>query len=109
MTFGTFFLPGPTEVRDDVLRAMLKPMVSHRGAEFEALFMRTQEDCSKCSARGVLSISVRRRQLDSWKLEFVVHHQGIFCRSSTAPSPNGSRNIASACGRDTERYDVAMG
>lgn len=36
--FGTFFLPGPTEVRREVLEAMLAPMLPHRGAAFESLF-----------------------------------------------------------------------
>jgi predicted phosphoserine aminotransferase len=36
-TFGTFFLPGPTEVRPEVLRAMLKPMIGHRVSEMEDL------------------------------------------------------------------------
>ena len=42
MTFGTFFLPGPTEVRHEVLEAMLKPMIPHRSAEFEDMFARLQ-------------------------------------------------------------------
>jgi len=40
--FGTFFLPGPTEVRQEVLAAMLGPMIPHRSAEFEELFARLQ-------------------------------------------------------------------
>ncbi|MBI3568770.1 MAG: alanine--glyoxylate aminotransferase family protein [Gemmatimonadetes bacterium] len=40
--FGTFFVPGPTEVRHDVLAAMLQPMIPHRSAAFEAIFERTQ-------------------------------------------------------------------
>ena len=40
--FGTFFLPGPTEVRREVLTAMLQPMLPHRGAAFEALYARLQ-------------------------------------------------------------------
>ena len=36
--FGTFFLPGPTEVRPEVLAAMTQPMLPHRGAAFEAMF-----------------------------------------------------------------------
>ena len=36
-TFGTFFLPGPTEVRPEVLAAMTKPMIGHRVAEMEEL------------------------------------------------------------------------
>jgi predicted phosphoserine aminotransferase len=36
-TFGTFFLPGPTEVRPEVLAAMTKPMIGHRVSEMEEL------------------------------------------------------------------------
>jgi predicted phosphoserine aminotransferase len=36
-TFGTFFLPGPTEVRAEVLAAMTKPMIGHRVSEMEEL------------------------------------------------------------------------
>ena len=35
--FGRFFLPGPTEVRPEVLEAMLRPMIGHRVAEMEEL------------------------------------------------------------------------
>ena len=38
--FGTFFLPGPTEVRREVLETMLAPMLPHRGSEFETMFGR---------------------------------------------------------------------
>ena len=38
--FGTFFLPGPTEVRRPILEAMLQPMLPHRGDAFEALYAR---------------------------------------------------------------------
>lgn len=38
--FGTFFLPGPTEVRHDVLYAMTEQMIGHRGADVEALMAR---------------------------------------------------------------------
>lgn len=40
--FGRFFLPGPTEVRREVLEAMLGPMMGHRTAEAEALMERIQ-------------------------------------------------------------------
>ena len=39
-TFGRFFLPGPTEVLPDVLAAMTKPMIGHRGADIEGLLAR---------------------------------------------------------------------
>jgi len=40
--FGTFFLPGPTEVRPVVRQAMSGAMMSHRGPEFRALYARVQ-------------------------------------------------------------------
>jgi len=99
--FGTFFLPGPTEVRREVLEAMLAPMLPHRGAVFEALFARIQKGLrpifrttrpvyvSSSSATGLMEAAIR----------------------CAAPGPilsmvNGAfserfANIALACGRDT--------
>ncbi|MEO7520443.1 MAG: alanine--glyoxylate aminotransferase family protein [Gemmatimonas sp.] len=69
--FGTFFLPGPTEVRREILEAMLAPMLPHRGADFEALFgrivsllqpvFRTSRPVfvSTSSATGFMEMSVR--------------------------------------------------
>ena len=37
MEFGRFFLPGPTEVRPEVLEAMVRPVIGHRGAAMERL------------------------------------------------------------------------
>ncbi|MEX2466467.1 MAG: alanine--glyoxylate aminotransferase family protein [Gemmatimonadota bacterium] len=34
---GRFFLPGPTEVHPDVLRAQIRPMISHRGPGIQTL------------------------------------------------------------------------
>lgn len=41
--FGTFFVPGPTEVHPDVRRAMARPIIRHRGAEYEAMHRRVVE------------------------------------------------------------------
>ena len=69
--FGTFFLPGPTEVRREVLAAMLQPMIAHRGRDFEMLFERVQEGLrhvfrttrpvfvSSSSATGLMEAAVR--------------------------------------------------
>ena len=69
--FGTFFLPGPTEVRPEVLAAMARPMIPHRGAEFEALFGRLLDGLrlvfktarpplvSSSSATGLMEMAVR--------------------------------------------------
>ena len=69
--FGTFFLPGPTEVRPEVLAAMTRPMIAHRGREFEEMFARVQEGLravfltarpvfvSSSSATGLMEAAVR--------------------------------------------------
>jgi len=38
--FGKFFLPGPTEVRHEVLHGMTRQMIGHRGQDIEALMAR---------------------------------------------------------------------
>src|SRR3954469_17800515 len=43
LTNGTFFFPGPTEVRSEVLQAMTQPMIPHRGPKFETMYARLQE------------------------------------------------------------------
>lgn len=37
MQFGRFFLPGPTEVRPEVLQAMVRQVIAHRGPEMQSL------------------------------------------------------------------------
>ena len=38
MKFRKLFIPGPTEVREDVLERMAWPMIGHRGADFAEFF-----------------------------------------------------------------------
>ncbi|MBM3939313.1 MAG: alanine--glyoxylate aminotransferase family protein [SAR202 cluster bacterium] len=40
-------LPGPTPVPDDVVKAMSKPMIDHRGAEFAGILRRVTENLKK--------------------------------------------------------------
>jgi aspartate aminotransferase-like enzyme len=40
--FGTFFVPGPTEVRPEILAQLTRPVIPHRGREFEAMFARIE-------------------------------------------------------------------
>jgi aspartate aminotransferase-like enzyme len=108
-SFGTFFLPGPTDVRPEILAAMMRPMIGHRGAAFEEMFARIQAGLrhvfrtkrpvyvSTSSATGMMEASVR----------------------SAPPGPilslvNGAfsdryARIASACGRDTDVLEVPLG
>ena len=40
--FGTFFIPGPTEVRPELLSQMTRPVIGHRGKNFEGMFARIE-------------------------------------------------------------------
>ena len=108
-TFGTFFLPGPTEVREEVMTAMVRPMIPHRGAEFEDLFERLQQGLrpvfktdrpvyiSTSSATGMMEAAIR-----------CAPPGRILCLVNGAFSERFA-HIASMCGRDVDRYDVAWG
>jgi predicted phosphoserine aminotransferase len=41
-SFGRFFLPGPTEVRPEILEAQLRPMIGHRGKGMEEVMAALQ-------------------------------------------------------------------
>ena len=70
-SFGTYFVPGPTEVRPEVLVAMMRPMISHRSAAFTAMYGRIQEGLrtvygmrrpayvSTSSASGLMEAAIR--------------------------------------------------
>lgn len=44
---GRFFVPGPTEVRPEIIEAMRRPMIFHRNAEMEALMRRVSGTLGK--------------------------------------------------------------
>jgi aspartate aminotransferase-like enzyme len=107
--FGTFFLPGPTEVREEIMTAMLQPMIPHRGPEFEKLFERLQQGLrpifkterpvyiSSSSATGMMEAAIR-----------CAPPGRILCLVNGAFSERFA-HIASMCARDVDRYEVAWG
>lgn len=107
--FGRFFLPGPTEVHPDVLAAMTRPVIGHRGGEMSALLgacdpvlraiFRTTRPVyvASSSATGLMEGAVRN---------------GV--RSRALSLVNGAfsarfRDLVDDCGREVEMYDVEMG
>jgi aspartate aminotransferase-like enzyme len=106
---GTFFFPGPTEVRQVVLDAMTQPMIPHRGAAFEAMFTRLQDSLrvifgtrrpvyvSSSSATGLMEAGVRCAP--AGRILSVVN--GAFSARFAA--------IAQACGRETDVIEVPWG
>lgn len=109
MSFGTFFLPGPTEVRAEILAAMTRPMISHRGAEFEAMFVRIQKRLkrvflterpvfiSTSSGTGMMEAAIRCAP------------PGAILSLVNGAFSERFANIAAACGRSVDRYDVEWG
>ena len=107
--FGTFFLPGPTEVRREVLAAMLKPMLPHRSAEFESLFARLQDGLrgvfltkrpvfiAASSGTGLMEAAIR-----------AIPRGRILCLVNGAFSERFA-HIAEMCGRSVDRYEVPWG
>lgn len=107
--FGTFFLPGPTEVREEIMAAMIQPMIPHRGSAFEQLFERLQHGLrpvfkterpvyvSSSSATGMMEAAIR-----------CAPPGRILCLVNGAFSERFA-HIASMCGRDVDRYDVGWG
>lgn len=107
--FGTFFLPGPTEVREEVLRAMLKPMIPHRSMEFEDLFAKLQTGLgsvfltkrpvfvSASSGTGMMEAGIR-----------AIPDGRILCLVNGAFSERFA-HIAEMCGREVDRYEVPWG
>jgi len=69
--FGRFFLPGPTDIRPEILAAQAGPPLPHRGAAFESLFASLQPGLkhvfgterpvyvSTSSATGLMEAAVR--------------------------------------------------
>jgi aspartate aminotransferase-like enzyme len=107
--FGRFFLPGPTEVRPEILAAMDRPVIGHRGRELSELLedadprlrrlFRTSRPVyvSSSSATGLMEggirNGVRRRVLSLVNGAF----SGRF------------RDLAPDCGKEGVSYEVPWG
>ncbi len=107
--FGTFFLPGPTEVRAEVLEAMLRPMLPHRGVAYEALHARIVEGLKpvfrtrrpvylmSCSATGAMEMAVRGAP------------EGPILSLVNGAFSERFARIAQACDRSTRVLSVPLG
>lgn len=108
-SFGSYFLPGPTEVRPEVLGAMVRPVIGHRGREMEELMervaprlrhlFRTQRPVyvSTSSATGLMEAAIR----NCVSLRVLSLVCGAFSERFY--------RIARACGREADRLDVELG
>ena len=109
LTNGTFFFPGPTEVREEVRAAMLRPLIPHRGSAFESIYATLQTALkpifgttrpvyvSSSSATGLMESAVRCAP--SGRVLAIVN--GAFSARFAA--------IARACARDVDVLEVPYG
>jgi aspartate aminotransferase-like enzyme len=107
--FGRFFYPGPTEVRSEVLAAMQRPMIPHRGRAFEELYARIQSGLRALfrttrpvyvvtsSATGLMESAIRCAPAGAI---FAIDHGAFSGRFG---------DIARACGREVEVHSTPWG
>lgn len=109
LTNGTFFLPGPTEVRPEILAQLTRPMLPHRGAEFEVIYAR-------CDA-GLRPIFRTSRPVYIASASATGLMEGAIRCAPSGPVlalVNGAfserfAQVALSCGRTVVRDDVALG
>lgn len=107
--FGRFFLPGPTEVRAEVLEAQLRPMIGHRGKPMEQLIAAIQPALrdvfrtarpvymASSSATGLMEAAVR----NGARRRVLALVNGAFSERFY--------QIARACGFETDALRVPLG
>lgn len=107
--FGRFFLPGPTEVRPEVLSALDRPVMGHRGREMVELMGRVQPGLqeafgtdrpvyvSTSSATGLMEAAVAN-----------LSRERVLCLVGGAFGRR-FREIAAALGRETDALEVEWG
>jgi aspartate aminotransferase-like enzyme len=107
--FGTFFVPGPTEIRPDILEQLTRPMMSHRDKAFEAMFARIEAGLrdvfltarpvyvGATSATGFMEMAIRNAPEGK-----------ILCLVNGGFSERFAI-VAEACSREVERIVVPWG
>ena len=109
VAFGKYFLPGPTEVRPEVLDSMVRPVIAYRGQEMEELMLRVAPRLrwlfrterpvyvSTSSATGLMEAAIRNC-VPERVLSLVC---GAFSERF--------HKIALSCGKEADRIDVELG
>src|SRR4030042_1153955 len=103
------FIPGPTEVREDILKAQAQPMIGHRSKDFGALYENIINKIKKAlntnnhvivftsSGTGVMEGSIRN-----------CVRKDVLCCVNGAFSERWYK-IAKACGKEADIIKVDMG
>ncbi len=109
LTNGTFFLPGPTEVRSEILAELTRPMLPHRGAAFEALYARCDAGLRPIfrTARPVYIASASATGLMEGAIRCAP--AGTVLALVNGAFSERFAQVAISCGRNVVRDDVALG
>ncbi|MGQ9702864.1 MAG: pyridoxal-phosphate-dependent aminotransferase family protein [bacterium] len=103
------FIPGPTEVREDILQAQAKPMIGHRSKDFSALFEGIVNKIKKAlntqnhvivftsSGTGIMEGAIRN-----------CVQKDVLCCVNGAFSDRWAK-IAKACGKNVDEIRVDWG
>lgn len=107
--FGRFFLPGPTEVRPEVLQAMTRPVIGHRGSEMTALLRAADPGMRAIfrTARPVYVVTASATLLMEAAVRNGVRERAL-CLVNGAFSGR-FRDLVTDCGRNAETYEVPWG
>ncbi len=109
MLFPKLFIPGPTNVRQEVLAEQTYPMIGHRTDTFEALFARVQE---KLRRLFYTRYRVYVTASSGTGLQEAAIRNGV--RKRVLSMVNGAfgkrwYDVAVGCGKDVVRVDIPWG
>jgi aspartate aminotransferase-like enzyme len=109
LTDGRFFLPGPTEVRAEVLAELTRPMLPHRGQAFEDLYARCDAGLRTIfrTARPVYIASASATGLMEGAIRCAP--DGVVLSLVNGAFSERFAQVARSCGRTVVRDDVPLG
>jgi aspartate aminotransferase-like enzyme len=108
-SFGKYFLPGPTEVRPEILEAMRRPVLGHRSAEISELMARMQPKLGRLFHTGrpvYVSTSSATGMMEAAITNLT--RRRVLCLSCGAFS-HRFYDIAGATGREADVLEVEWG
>ena len=109
LTDGTFFLPGPTEVRPEIMQALTRPMLPHRSAAFEALYERCDLGLRKIfrTSRPVYIATASATGLMEGAIRCAP--PGVVLSLVNGAFSDRFAHVARSCGRSVVRDEVEPG
>ncbi|MEF8777913.1 MAG: alanine--glyoxylate aminotransferase family protein [Natronomonas sp.] len=106
----TLYLPGPTEVREDVIEAMAQPMFGHRMDRMTDLYTTIVEDTKEFldTDNDVIVLSASGTEFWEATTLNLVGDGGVLCPTSGSFSERQA-NVAERLGKDVDRIEYDWG